>query len=429
MQTDRYGNRLTTSSAAARDCYVDGVDRFISANAGAREAMEQAIAHDGDFALGHVGIARVAQAGGDNARAHAAMAEAHRVAAAATERERQHIHAFTALIAGDSITARTRLTDHIRAHPRDAMALQPMTGVFGLIGFSGCCGREADQLALLAPLADSYGDDWWFNGQLAFAEVETGHVSAAEAHVVRSLEANPRNANAAHIKAHICYEAGEQRDGQNYLKAWLADYDRCAPLHCHMNWHSAIWALECGETDRAWRIFDDAIGPGKSSSPAINVLTDAAAFLFRAELAGGRRQSQRWAQVSDYARRVFPEPGVAFADVHAALAHAMADDPEALSRLIRDAQGPTRQMVQNFAIAFAAFARGAFADAVQALRPIMHDHACIGGSRAQRDLVEYAYVAALLKCGRAAEADRHLATRRPHRMNDLANPMVAHGMH
>lgn len=31
---DRYGNRLSTSSAAARDAYVAGVDKLLSAGSG-----------------------------------------------------------------------------------------------------------------------------------------------------------------------------------------------------------------------------------------------------------------------------------------------------------------------------------------------------------------------------------------------------------
>ena len=43
----------------------------------------------------------------------------------------------------------------------------------------------------------------------------------------------------------------------------------------------------------------------------------------------------------------------------------------------------------------------------------MVDHARIGGSRAQRDLIEYAMVQALLKVGQRDEAQRMLAIRRP----------------
>jgi hypothetical protein len=115
----------------------------------------------------------------------------------------------------------------------------------------------------------------------------------------------------------------------------------------------------------------------------------------------------------DYAARVFPKPGVAFADVHAALAHAMAGNGEALERIIADAAGLAADMVRLLGEAFRAMVAGEWAEAVRHLAGVMSDHARIGGSRAQRDLIEYAMLAALLKQGRAEEARLLLATRRP----------------
>ena len=43
----------------------------------------------------------------------------------------------------------------------------------------------------------------------------------------------------------------------------------------------------------------------------------------------------------------------------------------------------------------------------------MRDHARIGGSRAQRDLIEFAMANALVQAGQADEARRLLAMRRP----------------
>ena len=45
--------------------------------------------------------------------------------------------------------------------------------------------------------------------------------------------------------------------------------------------------------------------------------------------------------------------------------------------------------------------------------PAMSDHARIGGSRAQRDLIEHAMASALMKQGKTAAAELLLATRRP----------------
>jgi hypothetical protein len=58
MLEDRYGNALSTALPAARDAYVDGVDRFLSAAPGAVDASEAAVAADPAFALAHVGLAR-----------------------------------------------------------------------------------------------------------------------------------------------------------------------------------------------------------------------------------------------------------------------------------------------------------------------------------------------------------------------------------
>ena len=63
-------------------------------------------------------------------------------------------------------------TSNFRLEEVPLPALAPATSVFGLIGFSGKEGREADQLALLEPFEKHYGDDWWYRTQLAFAQIE-----------------------------------------------------------------------------------------------------------------------------------------------------------------------------------------------------------------------------------------------------------------
>jgi len=121
------------------------------------------------------------------------------------------IAADTVAYAADDMTgagALAAIRAHVAEWPRDVMALAPATGVFGLIGFSGLAGRERAHLDLLAPLERHFGDDWWFLGALAFAEIEQGEISRGRVHVDRALVLNPGNANAAHVSAHGHYEAG-----------------------------------------------------------------------------------------------------------------------------------------------------------------------------------------------------------------------------
>lgn len=415
MQTDRYGNKLSTQSAAARDAYVEGVDLVLAGNYGAEEAFTRAVEADENFALGHVGLARASQIMAKAGDAKAAMGKAEALAEGGelSAREQGHIAAMGHLIAGRGPDALKSMRAHVSEHPCDVMIAQPCTSVFGLIGFSGMQGREAEQLAFLDPLAKHYGDDWWFNLAYAFAQCESGQVARSIDTIERSLAVNPNSAHTAHVRAHIYYENGETDAGYQYISNWHKDYDRRAPLHCHVSWHVALWALERGETDRAWGLVEDSICPGASQSPPLNVLTDCASFLMRAELAGQVRRPDLWQKVSAYAQQIFPNPGIAFADVHAALAHAVAGQSEPLEKVITDAKGPARDLVTKMAEAFRAFASQSWAETVALLTPTMAEHERIGGSRAQRDLIEFMYAGALLRQGLSDEAQRFLMLRRP----------------
>ncbi len=417
MLNDRYGNALSTSSEAARDAYIEGVDCVIAANAGAEAAFRRAIAADAGFALAHVGLARALQIEARGGEAITAMATAKSLTAGILQREQSHVAAMDLLIGGNSAAAYRAICEHLDDYPRDAVLTQPCTSVFGLIGFSGKAGREAEMLAFMHRLAPYYTDDWWFNSQYAFAQVEAGQKDTSLKTIEMALAQNPRNAHGAHIKAHIHYERGETDTGLRYIDQWRNDYDKQAPLHCHISWHVALWALETGDEDRAWAVIDNDVKPGGAWGPPINVLTDTASFLLRAEMAGARQRPQLWREISDYAAKFFPNPGIAFADVHAALAHAMAGEAERIAKIIADAKGPAADMVKPMAEAFAAFAEQNWRGVIDKLVPTMAEHERIGGSRAQRDLIEFALVCALLKANRVDEAQRLLVMRRPAKLS------------
>ena len=424
MQKDRYNNPLTTSSAAARDAYVRGADALLSANVGAEEAFREAIAADDGFALAHIALARTLQIYGRAAESKAPLARALELSPHTTERERSHIAIFERILTGRGADGLALTREHIKSWPRDAFALAPSTSVFGLIGFSGLKGREEDQLALLAPLANAYGDDWWYRSLLAFAELELGLFDRALPNIEASLAAFPRNAHAAHIRSHLYYEVGERNAGLAFLNAWARDYPRGGVLHCHVSWHQALWSMELGRTDEAWQIYQQSLRPSSSWGPQINVLTDCASFLFRAELAGDARQPALWQELSQYAAKWFPEPGIGFADLHAALAHAMAGNGEALEKLVRTPKGPAADIVVPMAGAFAAFARSDWDGTIAAIEPHLGSHERFGGSRAQRDLLEYALVGAMLRSGRPVDVvARRIAARRPQNAREGGYPL------
>ncbi|MEH2507950.1 hypothetical protein V1290_006761 [Bradyrhizobium sp. AZCC 1578] len=410
---DRYGNTLSTSSSNARDAYIVGVDKLLSAGWGIDQAFREAIAADENFALAHIALARSLQVLGRGHEAKDPLERALALAPATTAREQSHIAIFAKILGGRGAEAVSMITEHIKDWPRDAMVLAPATGVFGLIGFSGRSGREVEQLALLEPLATHYDDDWWFRTVLAFAEIELHKLDSGFKNIEAALRGFPRNAHAAHIKAHLFYEKGQREEGLAYLDQWNAAYPREGQLHCHISWHLALWSLETGRRDQAWKIYREALHPGGSWGPQINVLTDCASFLARAEMAGEPRSPELWREISQYAAKWFPNSGIIFADMHSALAFAMAGDAEALARIIENPKGPAADILVPIARGFDGLARGDWTRVVDELKPVLQAHERVGGSRAQRDLLEYSVTCALLRSGRADEARRLIALRRP----------------
>ncbi len=414
MLTDRYGNTLTTGSAAARDAYDEGLDLFLGANAGVTEAFERAIAADPGFALAHLARARSLHMRGRGREARAGLADARKAAEAGVSAlEAAQLALMGDVIEGRGGAALPAIRAHLAGNPRDAFVAQTCMGVFSLIGFSGVPGREAEQLAFTTSLAPHYGDDWWFLSQHAFAQMECGQTGPARQTITRAFELNPVSGNSAHVKAHLHYETGETREGLAFLDDWRRGYDRASLLHCHVSWHVALWSLEEGDVETMWSVIDADIFPGAAVEPAINILTDSAAILYRAQLAGVEVPEGRWQAVSDYAAQCFPKPAIAFADAHAALAHAMAGQGERLEKVVRDAAGPAGDVVKVLAEGFGALAAGRWEEAVGHLTPALREHARIGGSRAQRDLIEHAMLGALLRVGREGEARRLIAMRRP----------------
>ncbi|MDA9673646.1 tetratricopeptide repeat protein [Paracoccaceae bacterium] len=413
MLTDFYGNQLTTSTGLARDSYDIGLRAFLSANYGAQEAFSQAIEADPNFALAYLGLFRAFMSSGQVADAKAVLGKAKNLLEGVTDREKSHFLCCELIFLGEVKKARAEVHKHVLMWPRDAMVAQINTSVFGLIGFSGELGREIDLLEYTERLLPHYGDDWWMLSMHAISLCETGQTIKSMQLMEKALNLNPRNANAAHFFAHILYEENEVSAGRDYLAAWIPNYDRRSLLHGHLSWHQALWALHDGDETEMWEVVDASVSQEKGSSLPINALTDTASFYYRAEIAGYTVSSERWAILSKYAAEKFPNMGHSFADIHAALAHAMAGNKDYLSKLIDGNRGFAGDIVPVVAKAWKAISESDWNKAGEELETVASEFERFGGSRAQRDLLEFTYVNVLLRTGKKEAARKTLLERRP----------------
>ena len=420
MLADQYDLPLSTISPAARDAYVQGSDLALTLYPGALEAFDRAIASDPGFAVAHAGKAQVLMRQGNVAAGREALATAKNVAGVLPEREASHIAFFDQVFSGRTDAAVAALHDHLMAWPRDALVVAVAGNPNGVIGASGLLGQKHQIAVLMDRLAPHYGDDPWFLAYHAMALSEDGQLAAARPKIERSVAANPTNAHGAHGFAHIFYESGEPDAARAFLSRWLARYPRDGFFHGHLSWHLSLVELQAGNWAEALRLYQDAFAIGRHSGGPQQQMSDAAAFLWRSELAGYPRDLAAWRAMYEYACTALPRPGSGLADLHVILAHAVMGDDVALGAradlmeaLACEGRYPSGSYLPELSRGFVAFERGDLPAAIEALARLEGQSERIGGSRAQHDLIEFTLLKAYIDTGRLEEARRLLSARRP----------------
>jgi hypothetical protein len=421
---DRRGLPMSTGSEAAAAHYRDGVDLMLAAWPGAAERMDAALAEDPDFALACAARARLHAVQAEPAEARIRIAEAGKLAASRGDRrERSHVEILSLAIQGQSAKALEQVLAHAEAWPTDALILSLPLGAFGLFAFSGMADHDQARVDLCARHAASFAeDDWWFLTSQGWARVENGEVEAGRAQLDRAFALRPQNANTTHGLCHALHETGQGEAASALLSDWLPGYDRTGILHGHLVWHGALAALERGDAEGALALYLDAVRPAVSAAVPINLVSDAASFLWRLEAYGHGAQPDLWREAAAYGAARFPGAGHAFVDLHMALIEARSAKRSALEQRIRDleallgsgglAAGPVAPALCRAALAFA---DGDFDLCARQLEPVVSDVVRIGGSGAQREVVEDMRILALMRAERGEEArsllERRLARR------------------
>jgi hypothetical protein len=387
MPTDRYGLALTTASPEAAAAYRDGVDLILSAYVGAEARLRAAIAHDENFALAYAALARQLQIYSRVPEARQAIARARTLVEAASARERGHVHVLGLVIDGQPGKALDALLPHLDAFPRDVLPLSLALGAFGLYAFSGRADHDAARLALCRKLAPHYGDDWWFLTHLGWSHTEAGDLAAGVRITQRALELRRENAHAAHALAHFFSEADEGEAGTEFVENWLPGYDRGATLYAHLSWHRALWRLKAHDVEGALALYTEALRPGTNQAPPVNVISDAASLLWRIRLR--EEKEVDWGEVHAYGKARFPLPGAHFVEWHLAMAAAGAGELEALDqRLATWGDPPPGPVLRSVCAAFKSFAECDYQATVGLLEPMVSQFVRLGGSGAQRAVLQ-----------------------------------------
>jgi tetratricopeptide (TPR) repeat protein len=383
--------------------------------------LKQALAADPAFALGGVAIAGLFMIGGfcgDHPEVVKGIAAAEAASSGASAREKLHLAAVKAWSEGRAADATLAWEAILTDWPTDALALRFGQDAYFFLGQSLAL---RDSVARALPAWDRDNPLTSFIlGAYAFGLEECGELGRAEDFARKALARNPRDAWATHAMAHVMETANRQDDGIAFLKRTRSFWSPAHFMAGHNGWHLALFLIEQGRADEVLADYDRFTAPKLADDMTLDRI-DAASLLWRLELAGVE-VGDRWAPVARAWMAHVDDHVLAFNDLHCALAAARSNDPDDVERLrsslddyAEHGRGHNRKVTaevgRRLIDGVIRFADGDYASAVDAILPVRYDAIRIGGSYAQRDIVNQTLIAAAERSGRWTLARALLAER------------------
>jgi hypothetical protein len=386
----RRGQSLTTGSLEAAEQYQLAVDRILGSETGAAEALDRALALDGNFALALAARYMLAK-DATSADADAFKERALMAAQAALPWEGAHVFALFALLE-DPYCNLAATEAYIAGSPADLLVISQLCGY--LIFYGGACKLER-VLRIMESVDARLHDDWACLARLGFAASEAGDRNRGRLLVERALRQRPQSPYIIHAYAHVLHDEGKPEESLELLGNWLNEHRHSAEggaMYGHVQWHLALAESQLGLSEQAWQRYERYCAPETTRCGPVLTLADCGGFLLREYLRTGttRRVSAAVSALSDRFSSMLSHPFIA---LHLAGIQASAGDLASLEKsraaiAAKECSDQTRLSLRLID-AVAQFAEGQYADAAEMLKSVSVDQRIsVGGSRVERILID-----------------------------------------
>jgi tetratricopeptide (TPR) repeat protein len=406
MIEDAQGHRLSGATAASVGDYDQAVRAFNLVHGDAVGAFDAAREAAPDFVMAHLGKAWLLTMANDPGLLTQAVAlvEATR-SLTRNEREQAHFDALSHQVQGARAAAVAVLDRHLMHYPFDLMAHQAATLADGFLGrFHWVRDRSARALPLWSKDQPGYGTMLAFH---AFGLEEAGDYARAEDESREAAELEPLSFWPHHTVTHVMEMTGRPEDGLGWMAAREALWS--TPDHTnrvHIWWHKTLFHIELGQYDAALALYD---GPIRATQrPLGNSLTNASALLWRLDTLGCDI-GDRWHELAAVWEGHADGKCLVFTDIHAAMAElrsgqeARVEQRLAAMRETAAGDAEAARLYRRVGIpiveALSAFHRGAYEETIALLLRTRFDLWQIGGSHAQRDVVDWTLIEAAVRAG------------------------------
>ena len=408
-------NPCSSASSTARDAAELALWRMMSFYEVPLADLDRAIVADSGWALPHVmkaGFLLSLTEPGMREQAAGHLSDARARSGSATPRERAHLEAVQQVLEGRWHSACCAWDKLLLEHPRDALALQWVQS------WDFYRGDAASMRLRPARALPEWNDqDPLYPYVLAlhaFGLEENNLYPQAEEAGRRALAANPRVPMAMHAVAHVMEMQGRYDEGAAWLRHQQPEWAQGNGLAGHLWWHKALFRLEGLDTAGVLRIIDSHL-----SGAALKVTLhriDAVSMLWRLHLLGMDVSAQCKAVLTRWDMSPAAAGFYSFNDVHVVVALIGAGDVAQaeswVARCAERAMAPEEARRSNHTVArevglplmrgLLALSRGDADSAAEILFEVRRAARSLGGSHAQRDLIDQTLMAAAARGGRRA---------------------------
>jgi uncharacterized NAD(P)/FAD-binding protein YdhS len=440
---DPLGLPLSTTAEAAA-AYNAGLERLMRLQSGADEKLVEAVTLDPGFAVAHAALAMLGHEAGAPVDVRVSLEAARQAARTrADDRERSLVDVVSRRVEDVRNSGATALMNHIAQHPRDVLAV---SAAVPTIAFSGVTDIQQEAWELVEGLAPAYGDHWWYISLLAFTRQDQSRFDDAGLLAESALECEPTSGHAVHAQTHVMYETGRHEAGRAWLDGWVVESGRAASHRAHFSWHAALHELAIGDTEAVRQRYYTQLAP--PSVTGVRALIDSASLLWRWMVTTSGWDAA--AGTSAFTGEAAPppvecvldaagadlvdRPATPFVALHSALALAAAGDLPRLAALRTHCLGTSelavRTTVASVCEALLAAGDQRWGEAARVLADVLPGLPRVGGSAAQREIVEETLLYCLVSDGQAERAlalldgrlDRRSSPLDRRRRNSLATP-------
>jgi uncharacterized NAD(P)/FAD-binding protein YdhS len=434
---DPLGLPLSTTAEAAA-AYNAGLERIMRLQDGGEDLIRDATLIDPEFALAHASLAMLGYEAGAHTDVRVSLDSAlDAVGRRGDSREASFVGMVANRVDGSRKVGSKALMAHIANYPRDVLAV---SAAVPTIAFSGVTDVQREAWDLVDGLGPSYGDHWWYISLLAFTRQDQGRFSEAGLLAESALSCEPSSGHAVHAQTHVMYESGQHEEGRVWLDHWVAESGRSASHRAHFSWHAALHELALGDTEAVRRRYYSQLAP--PAVCGVRGLVDSASLLWRWRVA-----VSDWDQASATGLALPPafagegapppveavldavddalllEPQTPFIALHAAIALAARGDLALLARLRdhcdRSTDLTTRTVLVPICDAFTGVVEQRWSEAASLFAEMLPSLVRVGGSAAQREVIEETLLFCLLNAGRSSDATALLDGRLERRPSPL----------